>query len=417
MKRALSPQSPGLSWQRPTTLLLMGVLVWQLMWIAAAYYFTGGVEFGDDLPAYRAYVDDPLMLFTDRHRLHFGGAVAPPLLPVELKAFHVLFAPLGDFLAFRLTMLLHVLPALFVGFAVAFARNAPPGSWRQWLFAVAIAVVPVAWVMVLTGQDDSIAAAWAAVCLAAWVTLGPIACAIAAGMGMFFGKIFIVLAFLALWVATPGRRTQIAAIGFAFVAGLFALLVWRDRGLSYAQYVYGPYMGASVYGIVWLLAGEFNLITARNISAVLTILACLSFVAITLRRRVSFPSAVTSLHLIFLMTYFGAMPDYYGWFLPFLVVTLWACYRDRLWTTFAAGWLSTFLAYGYKVLYGLNPQFPGKPGLKAWSVENIPFDIGPIQIACAIAAVICTVLFALNVLFLDPGNRGQASSSGDNAES
>ena len=137
-----------------------------------------------------------------------------------------------------------------------------------------------------------------------------------------------------------------------------------------------------------------------------TALALMGFTWIGVRRGLSVISAVTAVHALFLVTYFGTMPDYYAWFLPFLVVTLWACCQRRLWSTFALGWLTTFFAYGYKAIIGLNSQFPGnKPGLKAWAAENIPFDLNTIQIAIGIAAVVCTALFVVCILIHDPTKR------------
>jgi hypothetical protein len=396
------------TWRRATCAILLGIFVWQAIWLVIAYLFTGGHEFGDDLPSYRAYVDDPTMLLTDRHRSQFGAAVAPPLLPFELKIFHSMFASAGDFLAFRITMLLHALFAMTVGFVVAFREFKAPDSWQGWIHAALIAIVPVSWVSVLTGQDDTFAAAWSGVWLAACIWLGPVVGAVAAGAGMFFGKIFIALAFLALWIVTPNRRWSIALVGSTFVGALFAFLLWRDGDFLYSDYVYAPYMGASVYGVVWLVAGEFDLYAARDLSALLTGLVLLGFTWVASRRRLSLPTTVTALHMLFLTTYFGAMPDYYAWFLPFLVVTLWSCYRQRHWATLAVGWSSTFFAYGYKVLYGLNSRFQhNKPGRMAWIENHIHIDIEPFQIAIGIAAVVCTVLFAGLLLLHDPTKRPQ----------
>jgi hypothetical protein len=384
--------------------LFLGVTVWQAAWLLAAYLATGGREYSDDAHVYALYIDDPTMLLSDRHRALFGAAVAAPLLPVELKVFHAIFASAGDFLAFRMTMLVHLVTATTIGFAFAFRHYSAPVTWQSWFWAAVVSVVPVAWVTsVITVQDDSVAAGWAGLSLAAYMWFGPLAAAVAAGFGMFFGKVFLALAFLGLWIATPGRRWQIAAVGGAFVAGLFTFLLWRDREFLYSQYVYQPYLGASIYSLVWLAVGEFDILVARNISLVATVSGFVAFTWIAVRRQLSLISAVTGLHALFLMTYFGAMPEYYVWFLPFLVATLWAAYRRRLWATFTVGWLSTFFAYAYKVFYGINPRYEGrKPGLKEWVAENIPFDIHALQIAVGIAAVFCTVAFAILVLLRDP---------------
>jgi hypothetical protein len=264
----------------------------------------------------------------------------------------------------------------------------------------------------VTVQDDSIAAAWAAACLATFVCCGPVCAALVAGLGIFFGKIFIALALVGLWIASPGRRWQITGISAGILGGLLAFLLWRDRGISYAQYVYAPYMGASIYGIVSLLVSEFDVFIARNVSALATLMGTGGFVWLACRRRLSFISAVTGLHFLFLVTYFGAMPEYYVWFLPFLIVTLWSCCRRRLWSALAVGWLSTALAYGYKLLYGLNSRFPGgKVALKQWYDERIGIDLLGAQIGVALAAVLCTILFALLVLLADPNDQLLASTS------
>jgi hypothetical protein len=414
------PTSPTNSrWFHATAVVLLGIAIWQIAWIAAAYLFTGGKEFADDSRIYVAYVNDPGMLWSERHRAVFGAAVAPPLLAAELKVFHSVFERAGDFLAFRITMLLHMLFAYGAGFAVAFRYLGVPDTWRGWARALAVAMVPVGWVTVLTVQDDSVAAAWGGLILLAYVWRGPVVGAIAAGCGMFFGKILLGLALLALWIASPGRRFQVAAVGAAFLGILLGFLFWRDGGLVYSEYVYIPYMGASVYGLVWMLASEFDLLAARDLSAIVTMLAFGAFTWIGVRRRLSIFSAVTAVHSLFLMTYFGAMPDYYAWFFPFLVVTLWACCQRGYWGTFAVGWLSSFFAYGYKVAYGLNSHFPSdtKPALKTWAAENIPFNINVVQIATGFAAVICTLLFAALVLYLDPTKpaAGETAATNDGA--
>jgi hypothetical protein len=399
----------GTIWRSRAAAVLLAVLVWQVFWIMAAYSVTGGQEFADDAVAYRYYVDDPGMTISERHQSVFGAAVAPPLLPAELKLFHSFFASWGDFLAFRMTMLVHILVAYAAGFGVGFRYFGVPRSWRSWLRAALVAVVPVGWVTVLTSQDDSIAAAWSGLCLIAWATFGPVAAAFVAGLGVFFGKVLLALAFLALWIGEPRRRFAISVIGAAYLAALAGLVLWRDRGFqAFGAYVYGPHMGANICGILTLLGVDYDLHAARNVTGVITVLALAGFTWIAARRRLSTPSAVTAIHSLFLFTYFGAMPDYYVWFLPFLIVVLWTCSQQGLWTTFAAGWLSSFFAYGYKVVYGINSRFPSnKPRLRAWAAEHVPFDMDVLQLVIAIAAVVCTLLFAVCVTWRDPA-RGTA---------
>jgi hypothetical protein len=396
--------------RRATAVMLLGVLAWQSLWLMAVYLATGGKEFADDMIAYRAYVADPLMLLTERHQELFGGAVASPLLPIELTVVYRAFEPLGSFLAYRLTMAVHILAAIGTGFAVAFRQFGVPVGKRGWVQATFIAVVPVAWVTsVLTVQDDCIAAAWCGLCLAACVWLGPVAGAVAAGLGIFFGKLFLGLAFLGIWIAFPPARWRVSAVGAMFVAALLAFVLWRDGNLSYSEYVYSPHMGASPYGVALLLGLDFDLFAARNLSALLTAAAFIGFTVIAIRRRLSVFSAVTGLHTTFLVTYFGAMPEYYVWFLPFLIVTLWCCARRRYWGTLALGWLSSFLAYAYKVVYGFNSRFPGgKQSLKQWFDAQIGIDLLGLQIAIAMAAVLTTLLFAICVLFFDPSRRLEA---------
>jgi hypothetical protein len=392
------------SWRRAAAALLVGVLAWQALWLVAAYVATGGREFADDMVAYRAYVEDPLIVLTTRHQKVFGAGVASPLLPIELKLFYTVFEPLGDFLAYRLTMLVHILIAIGIGFGVAFRQFGVPITKRDWLEAAFISAVPVAWVSsVLTVQDDCIAAAWSGLTLAACVCLGPIAGAAVAGLGVFCGKIFLGLAFLGIWIASPGSRWRISAVAALFVAALLAFVLWRDGSLSYTRYVYSPHMGASPYGIALLLGAKFDVFAARNLSAALTAAAFAAFTLIAIRRRLSLFAAVTGLHAIFLVTYFGAMPEYYVWFLPFLLVTLWCCSRQRYWGTFAMGWLSSFFAYAYKVVYGFNSQFPGgKQSLKQWFDSTIGVSLQVPQVVVGVAAISATFLFAALVLFFDP---------------
>jgi hypothetical protein len=353
------------------------------------------------------------MLLTDRHKAIFGAGVAAPLIAIEVRLFYSVFVPLGDFLAYRLTMLIHIISAIGLGFGVAFRQFSVPDTKRKWLGAGLIAVVPVAWITsVLTVQDDCIAAAWSGLCLASCVWFGPIAGTVVAGLGVFFGKLFLGLAFLGIWIASPGSRWRVTGVAVSFIAALVALVLWRDRGFSHTGYVYSPHLGASPYGIALLLGAQFDVFSMRNLSAAIMAAAFGAFTVLAVRRRLSLYSAVTALHAVFLVTYFGAMPEYYVWFLPFLIVTLWCCVRLQQWGTFAMGWLSSFFAYAYKVVFGLNSRFPGrKAGLKEWFDAHIGIDLLGPQIAVGVAAVLATVAFAVLLLMFDPSQKLEASES------
>lgn len=381
--------------------------VWQVGWVLAINWLMRGREFGSDAPAFDAYVNDPLMLLTARHRSFLGGGVAAPLMPLELAGVYAAFEQFASkFVAMRLTMVVHSIAAMAITFWIAFRMLGPPRGLRDYMVAILIALVPASWVGdAILSQDDAIAALWSALSLAACVYGTPVAATVVTGLGVFFAKPFLAITFLAIWLVSRGRRRQVALVAGGFVLAYLGLMLWRDGGqLPTKTYIVGPYMGPSPYGIIWMIFGRFNTWLVRDIANVITFTAMALTAIIALRRKTSLVSTSVALYSVFFSSFYGIMPEYEFWCLPFVLLLLWTCRRTAAWGVFWLAWLHSFFGYAYKVVYGLNPNFPetDKPGLKAWYLEHIGIDVHGLQIALAVATVICSVWLAVELLRRDP---------------
>ncbi len=348
------------------------------------------------------------MLLTDRHRSLFGASVAAPLLPLELAGTHsVISRWSNEFLALRMTFALHAMAGLLIGFAVAFKTVRLPYGQREWLLAGLLAIIPVGWVgSAIMAQDDSIAAFWSGICLLAVIYLGAIPAVIAAGLGILFGKTFLAIAMLGIWIGSPGRRWQVAAWSGSLILAFFAFLLWRDGELLYRAYSVDPIMGATPYGIATLLGWPPSIRDIKVESAMLILTSMTAFGYFAVRQRLSTVAATCGLFSLFLTFYFGTVPEYEMWYLPLIIVTLWVSIVQRRWGLFAAGWLHSFFGYGYKVAYGFNDRFAasGKPALKEWYYLHIGLDVQWLQILLGVATIACSLTFAILLLRKSPSD-------------
>lgn len=398
-----SPQA----WRRKWLIVLAFLVVWQLLWLALAYFASRGKEFGGDVGTYRTYINDPTVLLSERHKSAFGGGIAAPLLPLELAAWVSFFKlALPEFLALRLTMVVHVTIGMAIGLWFAFRDYGAPRGRSSWLIAILLATIPVGWVggAIMT-QDDSVSAAWAGIALWACVAAGPIAGTLATGAGMFFAKPFLAVTIGGIWIGYPKARRAVTVCGVSLGLLFLAFLWWRDGNFELLkQFIVRPFMGASPYGIWWMLFGEFSERPVRNLATFLTAASIAAFAAVAVRRRLSVWSAVVGLYCLFFTFFYGVMPEYEMWYLPFLLVVLWQCAQRGQWGTFACGWLHSFFGFGYKVAYGFNPRFAnsGKPGIKTWYLEHIGWDVQGFQIALALATIACSAVMAVLLLARDP---------------
>jgi hypothetical protein len=395
---------------------------WYLACLVSVYFVARGVEFGSDAPTFLRYVKNPSMLLDEVPREMFGESVAAPLLPWEIAGSAALFQSyLPEFVAFRATMALHVLIGMAIGLAVAFRQLSPPSNLREWFVALFVAGLPVGWcASVVMSQDDCVSALWSGLTLLACVYSTPLVATVIVGLSIFFAKPFLAVTFLAIWICSPGQRLRVAAVASAFLAGLLGLYWWRDGRLPFGDYMVGPYMGASPYGIAWLFLGGIDkqwMWWVKDLSAVLTAASLLTFAWLATRRRISVVATNVGLYSLVFTFLLGTMPEYELWCAPFVVVLLWSAAQERRWSVFALAWLHSFLGYAYKLVYGFNIRFEasGKPALKEWYVRNIGIDVQPLQIALAFATVICGFALAIMILRRDPASRvpsfGRASLS------
>jgi hypothetical protein len=396
-------------WRRAWSWLVLAMCGWYIAWLAVIYSVAGGREFGSDAPTFARYVENPSMLLAEVPHELFGESVAAPLMPFEIASSAAAIRTfLPEFVAFRATMALHVLIGLAIGLAVAFRQLAPPARMREWLMTLLIAVLPVGWcASVIMSQDDCVSALWSGLTLLACVYSTPLVATMIVGLSIFFAKPFLAVTFLAIWICSPGQRLRVAALAAAFVAALLGFYWWRDGGLPFRDYLVGPYMGASPYGIAWLFLGEIDqqwMWWVKDLSAVLTASSLLIFTWLATRRKTSVVATNIGVYSLVFTFLLGTMPEYELWCAPFVVVLLWSAAQEHRWSVFALAWLHSFFGYAYKLVYGFNVRFEasGKPALKEWYVRNIGIDVQPLQIALAFATVICSLALAIMILRRDP---------------
>ncbi len=233
---------------------------WYAAWLTAAYFASGGAEFDSDAPTFIAYVENPSMLLSEVPREQFGASVAAPLMPWEIATAATVFrAFLPDFVAFRAATAFHVLMGMAIAFGIAFRERGPPISARNWLITLLVAILPVGWcASVIMSQDDCVSALWSGLALLACVYSRPVVATVIVGLGIFFAKPFLAITFLAIWICSPGERLRVGVIATTFVAALLGFYLWRDGTLPFGEYMVVPYMGASPYGIAWLLLGSIE---------------------------------------------------------------------------------------------------------------------------------------------------------------
>jgi hypothetical protein len=404
------------------TLVLLGFgLVVRVALLVAIHIATHGQEINDDYKLYEAMIRRPLMLVTGSGLEELGeGGIYAPLVPLHLWFPASLWSPwTGPVLGRRLGMLAYDLAALGVALRVAFAVAGTPRTAVQWLAAAVLAVLPASLgASVVWGQEDTAAALWSAAALACFVWAGPAAAMMVAGAGLFTSKLFFVVLMLGIWLAAPTtKQRKLAIIGAAWVAGfgLFLYLRWLASGHLYPDYHYNAMSNSpSVWALYYLLIDPLKFDDPiRPYVKIVVAVAMLAFVAVAWRKRgrLTVWSAVVAAHAVFFASFIGIHPEHYQWFMPLLIVFAWDAWRRRRrYFAFALAAGVTYLAYGYKVVYGLRGPSGNTAGGKRAirdAFERIAgFDLYWTQVGLAVLTLAALLLLAREALRTDDGHNG-----------
>jgi hypothetical protein len=197
-----------------------------------------------------------------------------------------------------------------------------------------------------------------------------------------------------------------------------------SSGFIYPDYHYNAMSNSpSVWALYYLLVEPLMFDDPiRPYVKLLVAVAMLAFTALAWRRArrggtLSPWSAVVAAHCVFFASFIGIHPEHYQWFLPFLIVFAWDAFRRRRRFAFALAVGITYLAYAYKIVYGLR----GPPGQTAGGKQAIRdlferyagFNLYWMQVALAVATLAALLLLAREALRTDP--RETTSTAGERA--
>jgi hypothetical protein len=402
------------------TFILLGFgLAVRLAVLAVLHAVTGGSEINDDYHLYEAMIRHPLMLVSGHGFEALGdGGIYAPLVPLHLWFPGKFLGDwLGPVLGRRLGMLAYDMAALAIALRVAFRVAGPPRGWKSWCAAGLLAMLPASvGASVVWGQEDTAAALWSAAALACFVCAGPLPAMLVAGAGLFTSKLFFVVLMLGIWLAAPdGQRRRLAIAGLGCVAafGLFLWVRWMSSGFLYPDYHYNAMSNSpSVWALYYLLVEQLpvdDLI--RPYVKLLAATAMLAFVLVAWRqrRRREAPtpwSAVVAAHCAFFASFIGIHPEHYQWFLPFLIVFAWDAFHRRRRLAFALAVGITYLAYAYKVVYGLRAPYGnpagGKQAIRDLFERYAGFDLYWVQLALVFLTLGWLLLLMWQALKLGP---------------
>jgi hypothetical protein len=383
--------------------------------LVAVHLATHGQEINDDYRLYEAMIRRPLMLVTGSGLEELGeGGIYAPLVPLQLWFPASLWSNwTGPVLGRRLGMLVYDLAALGLTLRVAFHVVGTPRTWRQWAAAALLAILPASLgASVVWGQEDTATALWSAAALACFVWAGPAAAMMVAGAGLFTSKLFFVVMMLGIWLASPrNRERRLALIGAGWVAGFGAFLVlrWLASGHFYPDYHYNAMSNSpSIWAAYYLLIDPLKTDDAiRPYVKVVAAVAMLAFLVFAWPRRGRLPvwSAVVAAHAAFFAAFIGIHPEHYQWFLPFLIVFAWDAMRRGRRLAFALSLGITYLAYAYKIVYGLRGPAGntagGKQAIRDVFERIAGFDLYWIQVTLVFAILASLILLAREALRMD----------------
>jgi hypothetical protein len=369
-------------------------------------------EFADDALYYRALIHDPAMLVTGKVVPDMeGGVIYAPLMPFGISFPGRWFASVFGFsIGHRLGMILYDTLAVTLALAVAWHATSPPSGFKDWAVALALTAVPgSALASAVWGQEDTLAAAWAALCLLALVMRRPVLAAFIAAFGLFTIKLFAIVLVLGVWLGTPGRRRAIAvaaAIQVLLLIG-FVCARWYFSGLNPPRLTYmGLANSPSIYTAFHYLARPVSFYEVEVAVLTLTALALGLLGWRSLRTTPTPTSAVVAVHAAFFVTFIGIQPEHHQWFMPFLLFVAWSAFRAGEVALPLAAWAFSAMAYGYKIAFGLqggaSASSAGKDVFRTWIAEHVQVALFPLQmlmlfLTVATGVVLCVLSFRFGV--------------------
>lgn len=380
--------------------------------------FTGQKEFADDFRYYRFFMAHPWVLVTGEGLAEVPEAVIySPLIPPQVWFPAALLKPtVGEFLAQRLSMILYDVAAITVtGWAMTHLK--PPRLWRRrdWAGALLLMAVPGSLgASALWGQEDSIAAMWTSFALVALVTGRPTLSALFGAIGLYTHKLFALLLSLGIWSACREVRWRIVITTGAVVASfvVFLALRWYADGVSPTSYTYNAiYNSPSPWALIERFTGRLRF---TNLRFVVLGVTSVGLVIVTLRmwRVPATPEAsVVATHAAFFVIFLGIQPEHHQWFMPFLIYFAWRCWQRRDYSSFIIGWSFSGLAYGYKVVYGLQMRSSAASEGK-WVFRDLfgagVADVLPfVQLVIHILTILCGVALVYRAMNTRPLPDGQ----------
>jgi hypothetical protein len=369
-------------------------------------------EFADDALYYRVLINDPTMLITGRVVPDMeGGVIYAPLMPFGISfPGRWLADAFGFSIGQRLGMILYDSLAVTLALGIAWHATAPPKGFREWAFALALTAVPgSALASAVWGQEDALAAAWAALCLLAVVKRRPVLAASIAAFGLLTIKLFAILLVVGIWLGTPGRRWRItvaAALQVLLLIGFLAVR-WYISGLPVPRPTYiGLFNSPSPYAAYYYLVRPISFSDVEFIVMALTALALGVVTWLSLRTTPTVPAAVVTVHAAFFLTFIGIQPEHHEWFMPFMLIVAWSAWREGRVALPIAAWALSLFAYGFKIAYGLqggtSASSAGKAMYREWARKHLAIDLFQVQMAflfltLVTAALVCVLSFRFGV--------------------
>ncbi len=335
--------------------------------LAAIGWFTGGVEFADDIRFQRIYAADPLQLLIGRSTTF---EVFPPLFPFVLAALHTpLSYVLAPFYAMRASMLAIELLAwpllwwLIVTVASGRSRH---------LLAITCILAPMCWISTVMMCQDEVISLWffAAIVVALLknrLTLAIMLC----GVGVVVAKIYFLVPLAGL-VGVPVHRTWKRWLCDLFAGLVPILVVYGAQAIATGQAggavnAFGDFVVPSEMSVnIWGLIDRYNVLTsvqARRVSGALALtLSMLPLLALRWRGRSAAGAQqvrlITAMMLWVYLAFYHINPEYGLIVVPGILIAFRPIVTSAiLFVGFSLPWAVNFF-YGVRV--GLDRGDPGR---------------------------------------------------------
>lgn len=396
--------------QRWTVGLTFVALALQIGLALLLNHLRQGQEFANDVAEYRDYIEHPFILVEPLPpgKKLIGGRVAAPLLPLLLVPIHMPLKWLGanDLLAFRGTMIFWNTLGLGITLWEIFRRWGTPRTKRESWLALGVVCSPLTWMpSAVLAQDDTVAAFWCALCFVCWSRWGVWGCWVAAALGLYTAKPFLVVYFAALWMAYSAQRKSLVAGSILALGGLLGFMYWRDGELRLLRHSVQTYMNGSLYSLDWLIKGDATLEAAqlhrtwaKQIAFWPTVIALGGYALSAWGRLFTFPSAIVGLYCVMFSVMVGMMPEYELWLWSWSILLIWLAIQRGLWLLGGLLYVHSILGYAYKFFYSCDSKnfFVLEPKPTAiWYDREIGWDLWWVMASLSVLLFINTLWLAI----------------------